>query len=139
MNSAIILTTIHAADFRDVEGDRASGRLTLPLAYPAGSRAVMCVLLPGWSLAISYFCGLGAFLSLLFVLLGVWVGCKFSLNLSQDLAQDQAAYDMYNVSRLLTLQFAPWALMFSRYGCAAHTYCPSLPLDRRSLQSQSAQ
>ncbi|KAH9990691.1 UbiA prenyltransferase family-domain-containing protein [Russula vinacea] len=39
LSAGIILTTIHTQDYKDVLGDAISGRVTLPIAYPAMSRA----------------------------------------------------------------------------------------------------
>ena len=41
-------------DYRDVPGDAAAGRVTLPIAYPVLSRAVTALLLVAWSWGISW-------------------------------------------------------------------------------------
>ncbi len=48
-----IILTIHTQDYKDVPGDAAAGRVTLPIAYPALSRAVSALLLIAWSWGIS--------------------------------------------------------------------------------------
>ena len=53
MSAGIILTTIHTQDYKDIQGDIAAGRVTLPIAYPMCSRAVTAFLLVAWSWGIS--------------------------------------------------------------------------------------
>jgi len=50
--AAIVFTTVHAADFPDVEGDRERGRQTMPLVYGEDvSRRFLAVTAPAWSVA----------------------------------------------------------------------------------------
>lgn len=45
LNVGIILTTIHTQNYKDVLRDAAAGRITLPIAHPALSRAVIAILI----------------------------------------------------------------------------------------------
>ncbi|KAG1731805.1 UbiA prenyltransferase family [Suillus paluster] len=54
-----ILLTVHAQDFADVNGDRNSGRRTLPIVAPEGSRIYMICVLPLLSFALASFWSLG--------------------------------------------------------------------------------
>ncbi|KAH7038194.1 UbiA prenyltransferase family-domain-containing protein [Microdochium trichocladiopsis] len=52
MIAAIVFSTVHAADFPDVEGDRERGRQTMPLVYGEDvSRWVLAVAVLAWSVA----------------------------------------------------------------------------------------
>jgi hypothetical protein len=53
LSAGIILTTIHTQDYKDIQGDTAAGRVTLPIAYPMLSRVVTAFVLIGWSWGIS--------------------------------------------------------------------------------------
>ncbi|KAJ8473053.1 hypothetical protein ONZ51_g8103 [Trametes cubensis] len=53
VNALIIMTTIQAQDFKDVEGDAAIGRETLPILYPDASRVVTAALIPIWSVLVT--------------------------------------------------------------------------------------
>jgi 4-hydroxybenzoate polyprenyltransferase len=55
-----IATTCHMQDFRDVEGDRAAGRKTLPIAIgDAKARALAAVGITGWTVGACLFWGAG--------------------------------------------------------------------------------
>lgn len=66
----LIFTTIHAQDFADADGDRRSGRRTLPIIAPEGSRVYILVALPLWSIMLSVLWGLGPLSAVMF---SVWV------------------------------------------------------------------
>lgn len=52
-----VITTVHAQDFPDIEGDRMRGRRTMPLVYGQRvSRCSLAVLILIWSLACPIFC-----------------------------------------------------------------------------------
>jgi 4-hydroxybenzoate polyprenyltransferase len=53
LSAGIIMTTIHVQDYKDIQGDTAAGRVTVPITYPTSSRAVTAFLLIGWSWGIS--------------------------------------------------------------------------------------
>ena len=97
VNALLFLTTIHAQDFQDVEGDRASGRVSLPIAYPFSSRVSMAILLPVWSTVIALISGLRPVTFAGLVLLGAGVGAMFYTNSAQRCARDKVAYRAYNV------------------------------------------
>ncbi|OAX40642.1 hypothetical protein K503DRAFT_590649 [Rhizopogon vinicolor AM-OR11-026] len=91
----VVLMTIHMQDFMDVNGDRMSGRRTLPIVAPEGSRIYMLCVLPLLSLALASFWSLGPLCSILFVSLGCGVGlrCFFF----RDEICDQSTYLLYNM------------------------------------------
>ena len=95
----LILTTTHAQDFRDVLGDRAAGRLTLPIAYPRLSRLSMLVLLPAWSLFLCRFWEVQLIVSTVFCAFATYVGLRFYCS-GGTAVEDGAAYRDYNVRSL---------------------------------------
>ncbi|KAJ6521543.1 UbiA prenyltransferase family [Mycena vulgaris] len=87
-SALVVLTTIHAQDFSDIEGDMAAGRVTLPIYAPKGARIT-----PPSRLAS----GLGT--KLLLVVLGGTVGWRFYK--FRTVAKDQKTYVAYNIWLLL--------------------------------------
>ncbi|TRX93692.1 hypothetical protein FHL15_005368 [Xylaria flabelliformis] len=54
--TACITTTVHTQDFRDVRGDRAAGRITVPLSIgDTAARLLVAVGVCGWTLAASWY------------------------------------------------------------------------------------
>lgn len=91
----IILTTIHAQDFRDEAGDRVQGRQTLPIVFPVYSRLSMIVSLVVWPLLLYRLYGLS--LTTIFgqALMGFVVGCRFVW--LREPEEDDYSYLLYNV------------------------------------------
>ena len=94
----VVLTTIHAQDFEDEQGDRVQGRKTMPIVMPYASRLTMAVGLTGWSIALSWFWGFELWLSCLFVLSGVGIASRYLLLFNQE--QNKRSYLYYNVSTI---------------------------------------
>ncbi|KAI0031470.1 UbiA prenyltransferase family-domain-containing protein [Vararia minispora EC-137] len=94
-NAAIILTTIHAQDFRDEVGDKRLGRMTLPIAFSQASRITIWVFLLSWSLGLSIFCATNYILAAAFCTLAMIVGARFYF--WRDVEADQRSYLYYNV------------------------------------------
>lgn len=94
-SALVILLTIHAQDFADVNGDRRSGRRTLPIIAPEASRIYMLCALPLFSFALASFWSLGPLSSVLFVSMGSWVGLRYFL--FRDEIRDQSNYRLYNI------------------------------------------
>lgn len=92
----ILVTTVHAQDFRDVEGDQLVGRQTIPMNFPQISRASMPVFLPAWSIAIAVLFNIPAWMAAAYVALSVVVGLRFVF--MRDPKADSVSYDLYNVS-----------------------------------------
>ncbi|KAI0771281.1 UbiA prenyltransferase family-domain-containing protein [Trametes elegans] len=95
MNAAVILTTIQAQDFKDVEGDASVGRRTLPIAHPQASRILTAVLIPAWSLISASMWPSHSIPSGMMVALSMSVGLRFMFWRTR--AADQRSYAMYNV------------------------------------------
>jgi 4-hydroxybenzoate polyprenyltransferase len=96
----IIFTTIHAQDFADVEGDRTSGRRTLPIVAPKAARTSMILLLVVWSAVLSLVWGLDRATSSAMLLLGTFVGIRYLYLHSKD--DDKRSYLWYNVRKTLS-------------------------------------
>ncbi|KJA28900.1 hypothetical protein HYPSUDRAFT_33340 [Hypholoma sublateritium FD-334 SS-4] len=94
VNAFIILTTIHAQDFRDEEGDRHEGRRTIPIVAPWISRVTMPILLLSWSLLIT--ARVAPVLVDWFILLLGWVvGVRFYYLRTRS--ADDTSYALYNI------------------------------------------
>ncbi|KAF4621148.1 hypothetical protein D9613_000280 [Agrocybe pediades] len=78
-SALLILTTITAQDFADVEGDKLSHRRTMPIIAPNGSRWV-------WGLDMYSGCG--------FLALGTLVGLRYFC--FRDPRSDRSSYVLYN-------------------------------------------
>ena len=99
VNALILLSTIHAQDFRDVEGDKLMGRRSVPIVWPEGSRVSMLVLLPAWSVGLSWACDLAIPFSVPFCCLSLYIGWRFFQKRTTD--ADRQTYQYYNVRLLL--------------------------------------
>ncbi|KAJ7119286.1 hypothetical protein C8R46DRAFT_1203796 [Mycena filopes] len=90
----IILTTIHAQDFRDVAGDTVQGRRTLPIVAPEYSRLSMILVLVAWPLLLCRPYHLSGIATFAHVILGSIVGGRF-IRL-RSVQQDDFSYLLYN-------------------------------------------
>ncbi len=120
LSVGIILTTIHTQDYKDTPGDAAAGRITLPIAHPALSRAVTAVLLIVWSWGISRTWRLDDITAAFMGVLALMVGVNFVAR--TDVRADVVSLHLYNVSF-----HSPWLperlLMRSLPGLALCNIC----------------
>ncbi|EEB96998.1 hypothetical protein MPER_03771, partial [Moniliophthora perniciosa FA553] len=91
----LILTTIHAQDFRDVAGDLAQGRCTLPIVAPTWSRRGMPFLLILWPILLQPLYGFTASVITIHLALSFSVGMRFYVMRSAQ--DDDLSYLFYNV------------------------------------------
>lgn len=109
---AIFASTLHAADFPDVVGDKAQGRVTLPMLFPNASRVGFAITIIAWSvyLAGPSGWGIGPMCSALFIAFGAWVGARV-VHLRTEKA-DKTSYNWYDVSdpRLFVYRIVAHAL-----------------------------
>jgi hypothetical protein len=96
LSAGIILTTIHTQDYKDVLGDAISGRVTLPIAYPAMSRVATAFILIAWSWGISKTWHLDDVAAAVFGVLAIVVGISFVAR--TDSRSDKVSFYWYNVS-----------------------------------------
>ncbi|KAJ7671829.1 hypothetical protein B0H17DRAFT_1244713 [Mycena rosella] len=54
ISAGIFATTIHAQDFKDVDGDSAIGRRTIPIVFPSIARYTVIVPLTLWSIGLAF-------------------------------------------------------------------------------------
>ena len=93
----VIATTIHAQDFRDVEGDQAIGRRTVPIVYGSWAKYMVLFPVPVWSAGLSALWELDMTASALFILLGFSVGARYVT--AQTVRDYKTAFSWYNVRR----------------------------------------
>lgn len=106
----VILTTIHAQDFRDMDGDRLKGRTTLPLIM--GSRTGRFTLagsLLFWSIFCPYYLGLPLQAYCLTLGLGGSTGLRFILK--TDTTSDKKSFHLYCLWVAIMLQLPAMALI----------------------------
>ncbi|KAF9815583.1 hypothetical protein IEO21_04504 [Rhodonia placenta] len=89
----IILTTIHASDFRDEVGDRLQKRRTIPVVMPGLGRLSMPIGLIAWSYAVFALPGCPTSLSSAMLVLGTIVGTRFYY--LKDAPADRTSYLLY--------------------------------------------
>ena len=94
----LVLTTIHAQDFEDIEGDRSRGRKTIPIVFPSASRTYMLFVLPAWSMMLSVVWGLSVGNTLALTSFGTYLGLRYVCQ--RHLAADRRSYLIYNVCTL---------------------------------------
>ena len=99
VNALIIISTIHAQDFRDEVGDKLMGRRSIPIVWPEESRVSMLVLLPTWSVGLSWACDLAIPFSVPFCCLSLYTGLRFIQKRTAD--ADRRSFLYYNVRFLL--------------------------------------
>jgi hypothetical protein len=83
-------------DFKDVPGDVAAGRVTLPIAYPAPSRVVTALLLIAWSWVLSWTWRLDDIMTGFIGVLALIVGARVVAR--TDVRADIVSSHLYNVS-----------------------------------------
>ncbi|EIW54163.1 uncharacterized protein TRAVEDRAFT_132393 [Trametes versicolor FP-101664 SS1] len=94
-STGIFATTIHTQDFKDVDGDRAIGRQTIPIVFGAAARWTVIVPLVLWSVGLSVFWGLGIVAGAAVTALAVHVGVLY-LN-AKTIHEYQVAFYWYNL------------------------------------------
>lgn len=106
----VILSTIHAQDFRDMEGDALKGRTTIPLLMgPESARWTLAVILLFWSVICPYYLGLSRYSYFIPVALGGFTGLKFVRNI--DTASDKKSFHLYCIWVSVMLQLPAIKLM----------------------------
>lgn len=98
LSATVFMTTIHAQDFEDVEGDLKVGRRTLPIVFPWLARYSMLIGLPAWSLVVSFLWDLGFAMSSILMTLSIFIGVRYILH--SDVKSDKISYIWYNVSTM---------------------------------------
>ncbi|EIW54167.1 uncharacterized protein TRAVEDRAFT_132995 [Trametes versicolor FP-101664 SS1] len=94
-STGIFATTIHTQDFKDVDGDRAIGRQTIPIVFGAAARWTVIVPLVLWSVGLSVFWGLSIVAGAAVTALSVYVGVLYLKG--KTIHEYQVAFYWYNV------------------------------------------
>jgi len=93
---SVIAFTIHSQDLKDIEGDRLSNRLTLPIRFGEEvSRVAFLLGLLGCSVAVPHVWQLCVALRLFFVAFGAYIGVRTYRE--RTVAQDKRNFKTYNV------------------------------------------
>ncbi|KAI0948591.1 hypothetical protein AcW1_005399 [Taiwanofungus camphoratus] len=111
-SAMVIFTTIQTQDFPDVAGDRALGRVTLPILCPEGSRHFTTCVLLFWSGFLSYAWSIGLLSSAVLISLGIWVAYRYYR--FRKVEEDKKSYLIYNIWLLFVHSLAAharWNLM----------------------------
>lgn len=95
ISAGVMLTTIHAQDYRDAEGDLAVGRKNIAIVFPRLSRFGIFLPILGWSVALAEFWQISPFIGALLMLFGLFVGARFMV--LRSIAADKKSYVWYNV------------------------------------------
>ncbi|KAG1819924.1 UbiA prenyltransferase family [Suillus variegatus] len=97
LSSTVFATTLHAQDFKDEEGDRLTGRRTLPTIFPKAARFSMMFGIPLWSYGLSHIWKIDALSTTAFVAYGAFVGTRFVVY--DTVGADKQSCKLYSVSR----------------------------------------
>ncbi|KAH9853014.1 UbiA prenyltransferase family-domain-containing protein [Lenzites betulinus] len=95
LNALVIVSTIQAQDFQDTEGDRLTGRKTLPIVFPRSSRWAMPVLLAMWSAFLVAYWHAPVVHGAVLSAMGALGGARFVLY--DNAAADRKSYRLYNL------------------------------------------
>ena len=93
---AVFTSTVHCQDFKDIEGDRITGRRTVPIMFPITSRLVVGLGLPIWSYLLCCIWDVDRFCTLVFVAYGCFVGGRFLCLRTRD--ADKRSCKYYSVN-----------------------------------------
>ncbi|KAI0071185.1 hypothetical protein K474DRAFT_1669294 [Panus rudis PR-1116 ss-1] len=93
ISAAVLTTTIHAQDFKDVAGDVKIGRSTLPIIAPVLARYTVVIGLITWSAALGYIWEIGL-PAVAFGMLGLYTGYRYIF--FREVVDDQVSYYWYN-------------------------------------------
>ena len=93
---AVFTSTVHCQDFKDIEGDRLTGRRSVPITFPITSRLVVGLGLPIWSYALCRIWDIDWFCTVAFVAYGCFVGGRFLCLRTRD--ADKRSCKYYSVS-----------------------------------------
>ncbi|KAI0318528.1 UbiA prenyltransferase family-domain-containing protein [Amylostereum chailletii] len=110
LSGTLILTTIQAQDFPDVEGDRALGRMTFPIYAPELSRVVTIFATMTWSALLCWWWVVGPISTVAFVTFGTYVGLRYFVR--RTVEEDKRSYLIFNA----WLMFAHMLPLHARMG-----------------------
>jgi len=95
LTAAIIATTTHTQDFRDVVGDKMIGRKTIPIILPIASRYTPIIALCAWSICLSRVWALNHIIQAVFSILALITGYRFFY--LRTPSADRQSFFLYNI------------------------------------------
>ena len=95
LSGILIFTTIQAQDFPDIEGDVASNRLTFPIYAPEFSRTFTLLIIPAWSILLSWIWDVGTVNKSVYVGVGAYIGIRYYYWRTRE--ADSWSYLIFNV------------------------------------------
>ncbi|KAJ7160989.1 UbiA prenyltransferase family-domain-containing protein [Mycena filopes] len=90
---ALISSTIHIQDFRDVVGDKQQGRTTFPVVMPEFSRLASSIIILVWSVILPVYCNPNIPAAVLLVFCGLAISLR--LMYKRDEADDKISLRVY--------------------------------------------
>ncbi|KIJ59313.1 hypothetical protein HYDPIDRAFT_100911 [Hydnomerulius pinastri MD-312] len=106
LNVAVFATTLHAQDFKDVSGDRLTGRRTFPMMFPLASRMVVGLGIPLWSFILIKIWDLDVLSSALFTIYSCYVGARFMFYRSVEADKKSCKYYSVSIGTFLVISYA---------------------------------
>ncbi|KAH8103539.1 UbiA prenyltransferase family [Cristinia sonorae] len=94
ISAGILATTYQAQDLKDIHGDRAVGRHTLPIVLPKVARPSILLGLAAWSMALAVVWKLDPVTGLAFMAVGFFTGYRFMA--CKSVPDDQISFYWYN-------------------------------------------
>ena len=91
----IFLTTAHCQDFKDIAGDAAVGRVTMPMVYPTLSRISYGFFVMFWAVGLSIYWELETALAAAFIGFSVFMAAFVML--FRSVKADLISFQMYEV------------------------------------------
>jgi len=101
LTAAIIATTTHTQDFRDVDGDRLIGRKTIPIVIPSASRYTPIIALCAWTICLSQVWILDHIFQAILTILAIVTGYRFFYLRTPK--ADRHSFLLYNIWLSMTL------------------------------------
>ncbi|EED83007.1 predicted protein, partial [Postia placenta Mad-698-R] len=95
LSAGIFATTIHAQDFKDVQGDQMIGRLTIPIVFPEIACYTIIIGLLVWSTILVNIWDVDEIVSGAFIIMATFVGVRFLAK--RGVWHDQVSFYWYNV------------------------------------------
>lgn len=96
--TVIFLTTAHCQDFKDVSGDAAVGRVTMPMVHPFLSRLSYMFFVIFWSIALSVYWELEYMFAVAFIGFSIFIGAFVMM--FRSVKADQLSFQLYEVRNI---------------------------------------
>ena len=128
---SFFLTTCHVQDFKDVLGDTAVGRKTIPMVYPTTGRVVYAFFIIFWAILFSKMWELEVFYAAALIALSVLMAI-FALSF-KTAKSDLLTNQLYCVSKLPAYRQCEYSLIhsisFRHILCLSSSFRPTIALE----------